>query len=168
VSVTRCARRWYARAAMDRYMSVAVAEATAGVERGHGGPFGAVVVRDGEVVGRGHNEVVTHTDPTAHAEIIAIRAACRALGSFDLSGCELFTTCEPCPMCYAAAWWARISRIHYGCSRDDAAAIGFDDAAIYDDLEGRIERRIPMTQLDRDACMEPMRVWQRKPDRVPY
>jgi guanine deaminase len=153
---------------MSEQMDAAVREAEQGVVLGHGGPFGAVVVRDGTVLGRGHNNVITLNDPTAHAEIVAIRAACDALATFDLSGCELYTTCEPCPMCYAAAWWARIDRIHYGCTRDDAAGLGFDDAAIYDDLEGRTERQVPLVQEAREACLGPMELWKQKPDRVPY
>jgi guanine deaminase len=153
---------------MSEEMDAAVAEALSGIEQRHGGPFGAVVVRDGRVIARGHNRVVTHNDPTAHAEIMAIREACRTMGTFDLEGYELYTTCEPCPMCYAAAWWARISVIHYGCSRHDAAEIGFDDEAIYADLEGRSERRITMVQEDREACLVPMRRWCDRPDRVPY
>ena len=153
---------------MNEYMKAAVAESLSGVDLGHGGPFGAVVVRDGTIIARGHNQVVVRNDPTAHAEIVAIRGACTVLGSFDLSGCTLYTTCEPCPMCYAAAWWARVLAIHYGCSRDDAADIGFDDAAIYDDLEGRTPRRIPLIQTDRTDCMRPMLSWREKPDRIHY
>lgn len=153
---------------MHAPMQVAIDEALRGVTAGDGGPFGAVVVKDGEVIARGHNNVVRTHDPTAHAEVTAIRGACAALGRFDLHDCELYTTCEPCPMCYAAAWWARIPVIYYGCSRDDAGRIGFDDAAIYDDLGGRIPRQVRMVQTGRDECLEPMRVWQEKPDRVPY
>jgi guanine deaminase len=149
-------------------MDAAISEALEGVEKGHGGPFGAVVVRNGAIIARGHNLVVVEDDPTAHAEIVAIRDACRTIGDFNLTGCELYTTCEPCPMCYAAAWWAGIAVIHYGCTRQDAAAAGFDDAAIYDDLEGRTERRIGMIQSEREACLIPMRRWREKPDRVPY
>lgn len=149
-------------------MQAAIEEALEGVANGDGGPFGAVIVRDGRIIARGHNRVVSANDPTAHAEVVAIRTACTALGTFDLSGCELYTTCEPCPMCYAAAWWARLDAIRFGCTRDDAAAAGFDDAAIYDDLEGRSERRIPMTQHARDACLAPMNRWREKQDRVPY
>ncbi len=152
----------------NEYVEAAIAEAIAGVERGHGGPFGAVVVRDGVIIGRGHNQVVTWLDPTAHAEVLAIRLACRETGRFDLHGCELYTTCEPCPMCYAAAWWARISTIHYGCTRGDAEQFGFDDSAIYADLEGRVPKQIRMVASAREACLEPMRLWRERPDRVPY
>jgi guanine deaminase len=153
---------------MNEYMQEAVNEALHGVAELHGGPFGAVVVHNGTVIARGHNNVVSLNDPTAHAEIIAIRRACETLGRFDLSDCALYTSCEPCPMCYAAAWWARIPTIYYGCSRDDAASIGFDDAAIYNDLEGRSERQVSMVQVDRDACFVPMERWRDNPDRVPY
>ena len=149
-------------------MQAAIDEALSGVEKGDGGPFGAVVVRDGEIIARGHNQVVTENDPTSHAEIVAIRQACASLGTFDLSACDLYTTCEPCPMCYAAAWWAHIRAIYYGCTRDDAGSYGFDDAAIYDDLEGRGAREIPLTQIERQACLGPMRRWKDRPDRVPY
>ena len=148
-------------------MQAASDEALSGVRDGHGGPFGAVVVRGDEVIGRGHNSVVTTTDPTAHAEVVAIRDACRRLGRFDLSDCDLYTTCEPCPMCYAAAWWARIRTIYYGCDRHDAAGAGFDDKAIYDDLESG-DRRIRTIQTDRDLGLIPMDAWKRRPDRVQY
>ena len=153
---------------MNPFMKTAIDEALLGVDAAHGGPFGAAVVHNGLVIALGHNNVVATNDPTAHAEILAIREACRKLGRFDLSDCELYTTCEPCPMCYAAAWWARIPVIYYGCSRDDAAAIGFDDAAIYDDLEGRSERQVRMAQIEREGCLVPMQRWAEKPDRVPY
>ena len=108
----------------DDFMNEAIAEAAAGVAAGEGGPFGAVVVKNGRVVARGHNQVVAHGDPTAHAEVQAIRAACRELGSFDLSGCEIYATCEPCPMCFAAIHWARLDRVRFGATRADAAAVG--------------------------------------------
>jgi guanine deaminase len=149
-------------------MKAAIEEALAGVEAAHGGPFGAVVVQAGRVIATGHNNVVATDDPTAHAEILAIRSACRALGRFELSDCELYTTCEPCPMCYAAAWWARIPTIYYGCSRDDAAGIGFDDAAIYDDLAGKSASQVQMRQIERNSCLVPMRRWAESPNRVPY
>jgi tRNA(Arg) A34 adenosine deaminase TadA len=148
-------------------MEEAAGEATLAVENAHGGPFGAVVVRNGEVIWRGHNHVVTNNDPTAHAEVIAIREACRVLDTFDLTGCDLYTTCEPCPMCYAAAWWSRITTIYYGSDRHDAAAIGFDDAAIYDDLEGG-ERSLEMIQTEREICLRPMNAWRDDPHRVKY
>ncbi len=154
---------------MNQFIQAAIDEARHAVDTAQGGPFGAVVVRAGHIVGRGHNTVVDSKDPTAHAEMNAIREASRVLGRFDLSDCELYTTCEPCPMCYAAAYWARIPRIYRGATMDDAAAIGFDDKAMYEDLARSAEDRdIPLIELDREACLEPFRYWESKPDRVPY
>ncbi len=154
---------------MNRYMQAAVEEAHYGVESREGGPFGAVIVHEGTIVGRGHNTVVTTNDPTAHAEINAIREASKTLGRFDLSDCTIYTTCEPCPMCYSALYWARIPVVYRGATQQDAAAIGFDDKEIYDDLAGAPEnRKIPMKEIDREACLEPFRLWQSKPDRVLY
>jgi guanine deaminase len=150
-----------------KLMNEAILEALAGVRDGHGGPFGAIVVREGTIVGRGHNRVVAHNDPTAHAEIVAIREACASLGTFNLSDCDLYTTCEPCPMCYAAAWWSRLRTIYFGCDRHDAESAGFDDAAIYEDLEQGI-RKVQMIQIGREACLGPIREWGSKPDRVSY
>ncbi len=116
---------------MSKWMKEAVSEAAVGVAAGHGGPFGAVVVKDGAIVGRGHNEVLHRNDPTAHAEVQAIREACAFLGSPDLAGCTLYATCEPCPMCLAAIHWARLDRLVYAATKDDAAAAGFDDAKFH-------------------------------------
>lgn len=152
-----------------RLMQVAIAEARAGLAAGDGGPFGAVVVRDGVVVAGGHNQVVGLNDPSAHAEVQAIRAACRALGTFDLSGCEIYATCEPCPMCFAAIHWARLDRVVFGASRGDAAAIGFDDAAIYDVLSGRVDPAFAMEPaFEAGACRELMGQWRADEHRVPY
>lgn len=152
-----------------RLMRAAVDEAAAGLAAGDGGPFGAVVTRDGVVIARGHNQVVGLNDPSAHAEVQAIRAACRELGTFDLSGCEIYATCEPCPMCFATIHWARIDRVHFGASRADAAAIGFDDAAIYDVLAGRREPAFDVhCDVDADACRRLMQKWRDDEDRVPY
>ena len=117
---------------MSKWMREAVSEATAGVEAGHGGPFGAVVVKDGAVVGRGHNEVLHRNDPTAHAEMQAIREACAFLGTYSLEGCTLYATCQPCPMCLAAVHWARLDRLVYAATTQDAADAGFDDAKFHD------------------------------------
>lgn len=152
-----------------RLMQEAVAEAAAGLAAGDGGPFGAVVVRDGRVVARGHNQVVGLNDPSAHAEVQAIRAACRALGTFDLSGCEIYATCEPCPMCFAAIHWARLDRVYFGASRADAAAIGFDDAAIYDVLAARRPPAFAVCAgVAADQCRRLMEQWRSDEDRVPY
>ena len=150
-------------------MRAAIAEASAGLAAGDGGPFGAVVTRDGLVIARGHNQVVGLNDPSAHAEVQAIRAACRELGTFDLSGCEIYATCEPCPMCFSAIHWARLDRVHFGASRGDAAAVGFDDAAIYDVLAERCEPAFDVQRgVDADACRRLMQQWRDDEDRVPY
>lgn len=152
-----------------RLMHAAITEAAAGLAAAEGGPFGAVIVRDGRVVARGHNQVVAHNDPTAHAEVQAIRAACRALGTFDLSGCEIYATCEPCPMCFAAIHWARLDSLHYGASRQDAAAIGFDDAEIYEVLAARREPSCEVhAGLDAEGCRHLMAQWHGDADRVAY
>jgi guanine deaminase len=150
------------------FMRRAIALSCQGVAEG-GGPFGAVVVKDGRIVGEGRNAVVPSRDPTAHAEVVAIRAACAALGTHDLSGAVIYTSCEPCPMCLGAVWWARIAEIVYGNDRADAAAIGFDDAAIYDEVCLPIaERRLPLRRLLGGEAIEAFRLWQAKADKVPY
>ncbi|CAN5430596.1 nucleoside deaminase [soil metagenome] len=152
-----------------QWMRAAVSLGREGMTRSGGGPFGAVVVCDGEIVGRGHNQVTTQLDPTAHAEIVAIRAACRSLGRFDLRGCELYTSCEPCPMCLAAIYWARLDRVFYACTRHDAAEIGFDDDFIYEQLPLEIAARsLPMEQIEREYSLELFREWIAKPDKIPY
>lgn len=136
---------------------------------GRGGPFGCVIVRRGEIVARGSNRVTSTNDPTAHAEITAIREACRALQTFQLDDCELYTSCEPCPMCLAAIYWARIPRLFYGNTRTDAAAIGFDDEFIYQQLALAPEQRaIEMQLLLRDEAQAAFREWQVKPDKIRY
>ena len=117
---------------MNRFIEMANEEALTGSSVNDGGPFGAVITKAGKVISRGHNEVLKTNDPTAHAEMVAIRRAAQALGSYDLSGCEIHSSCEPCPMCLAAIYWARISKVYYGCTKEDAARIGFDDNAIYE------------------------------------
>jgi len=116
---------------MNNFMEIAVQEALKGIRKKEGGPFGAVIVKDGEIISVGNNQVILTNDPTAHAEIVAIRRASEKLGRFDLSDCEIYTTCEPCPMCYSAIHWAKIPIMYYGASRDDAAEIGFDDKYLY-------------------------------------
>lgn len=134
-----------------------------------GGPFGAVIARDGRIVGEGWNCVTSSNDPTAHAEVVAIRNACRDLGTFSLAGATLYTSCEPCPMCLAAIYWARIDRIVYANARDDAAAIGFDDAFLYTEIALPLERRaIPMQRLLAEEARAVFDEWAAKPDRVPY
>ncbi|MFN2369923.1 MAG: nucleoside deaminase [Candidatus Krumholzibacteriia bacterium] len=153
----------------DRFMDEAVAEARRGIRAGEGGPFGAVVVKDGRVVAHGHNQVIAHGDPTAHAEVQAIRAACRELGTFDLTGCEIYATCEPCPMCFAAIHWARLDRVRFGATRADAAAIGFDDDAIYRVLAGEAAPAFGVEGgVGAESCREVMRDWEGNEGRVPY
>lgn len=134
-----------------------------------GGPFGAVVARGGEVVATGVNRVVPSCDPTAHAEVNAIRAAASALGRFDLSDCELYTSCEPCPMCLGAIYWAHIGRIYYACDRNDAAAAGFDDRFIYDELSRGVDsRRVVTTRLLGEQGRRVFDMWNTRDDKVPY
>ncbi len=152
-----------------QWMREAVSLGRIGMAQAGGGPFGAVVVCDGEIVGRGHNQVTTLLDPTAHAEVMAIRNACHSLGRFDLKGCELYTSCEPCPMCLAAIYWARLDRVFYACTRHDAAEIGFDDDFIYEQLPLEIAARsLPMKQIEREHSLALFREWKEKPDKVPY
>jgi tRNA(Arg) A34 adenosine deaminase TadA len=135
----------------------------------HGGPFGAVVVQRGKIVGRGHNRVTSTNDPTAHAEVVAIRDACKRLKTFRLDNCDLYTSCEPCPMCLSAIYWARLRRVFYGNTRRDAARIAFDDDAIYREVARPISRRkIQMKQLLRAEAMKVFTEWKAKPDKVPY
>jgi guanine deaminase len=151
------------------FMRAAVAEARRGVARGEGGPFGAVVVKDGVIIARGHNRVVAAHDPTAHAEIVALRKAAKKLGRFHLSDCEVYTTCEPCPMCLAAMHWARIRRYHYGCTRHDAARLGFADKSIYDGLAGKPAKDAPRAlPLLRDECHDVFLIWEKKADKTRY
>ncbi|MDB6130591.1 MAG: guaD [Verrucomicrobiales bacterium] len=138
------------------------------VSRG-GGPFGAVIVRNGLIISEGVNNVTSSFDPTAHAEIVAIRLACQKLHSFHLPNCTLYTTCEPCPMCLAASYWARIDHIYYGASRDDAAAAGFDDRFLYQELRLEIaDRKLSMTPLLKERAQEPFKAWAVSPNKIPY
>lgn len=151
------------------FLRQAIRLATENVESGRGGPFGAVVVRDGKVVGEGANSVTATNDPTAHGEVNAIRAACQNLHTFSLAGCELYTSCEPCPMCLAACYWARLDAVHYGCRAADAARAGFDDAYLYDEF--RIEagkRRLPVTQMLGDEAWASLAAWIASPNKTPY
>src|ERR1700739_611172 len=133
------------------------------VRSGKGGPFAAVVVRDGAIIAEGVNQVTSTNDPTAHAEVMAIREACRKLADFELKDCELYTTCEPCPMCLGAIYWARPLRVYFGNTAQDAARIGFDDAFIYDELRQPLDRRrIPMIPLMRDEAQQAFHAWQQK------
>ena len=139
------------------------------MRRGRGGPFGAVVVRRGKIIARGWNRVTSTNDPTAHAEVVAIREACRKLKTFQLADCELYTSCEPCPMCLAAIYWARLKKVYFANTRRDAAKIDFDDDLIYREVAAPIiQRRIPMKQLLRSAAVKVFAEWQAKPDKVRY
>jgi guanine deaminase len=150
-------------------MRHAIALSRRGMEGGAGGPFGAVVVKDGQVVAEGWNQVTSTNDPTAHAEVVAIRRACAALGRFDLRGATLYTSCEPCPMCLAAAYWARLDAVVFGNARDEAAAIGFDDQFLYDEVAKPIEARaLPIRRLLAAEALEVFAAWAEKPDKVPY
>lgn len=150
-------------------MQEALDLAVENVRAGQGGPFAALIVKDGEVIARGTNLVTSSKDPTAHAEVMAIRQACAHLGHFQLDGCDLYTTCEPCPMCLGAIYWARPSRVFYAATHDEAAAIGFDDAFIYDEIDkAPADRRIEMTPLLREEAHRPFEAWTLKRDRVTY
>ena len=137
-----------------------------GMDTGKGGPFGAVVVKNGTIVGMGHNQVTATNDPTAHAEVVAIRDACQHLGTFQLDGCELFTSCEPCPMCLGAIYWARPDKVYYANTRDDAAAIGFDDAFIYSEIPLPLhKRKIEMIPLGREEALKAFEKWVHSGDK---
>src|SRR5437763_125960 len=139
------------------------------MRRGQGGPFGAIVVRGDRIIGRGFNRVTSTNDPTAHAEIVAIRDACRRLKTFELIGCDLYTSCEPCPMCLSAAYWARLRKIFYGNTRKDAQRIAFDDAHIYREVALPIRKRsLTMKQLRRDEALAAFKEWEAKADKVRY
>jgi guanine deaminase len=135
----------------------------------NGGPFGAVVVKDGRIIGEGCNRVTASNDPTAHAEVEAIRHACQQLSTFDLSGCEIYTSCEPCPMCLAAIYWARIDSIYFANTKKDAAKIQFDDEFIYQEIpKPATERKIPMIQVLRDEAWKVFELWAKKADKITY
>ena len=153
----------------DRFMERAIALARENVRMGLGGPFAALIVRDGSILASGANQVTSAQDPTAHAEIVAIRAACQELRTFQLNGCELYTTCEPCPMCMGAIYWARLPKIYYASTREDAARIGFDDSFIYDQLVLPLhERKIAMVPLMREQALEAFREWEKSQTKIQY
>jgi len=151
-------------------MRRAIELAQAGIDSNAGGPFGCVITRDGRIVGEGVNQVTSTNDPTAHAEIVAIRDACRELRSFQLDGCVVYTSCEPCPMCLGAIYWARPRQIYIACDRNDAAAAGFDDAFIYEELCGidLAARKVPVSVLLRDEGIKVFENWIAKPDKIEY
>jgi guanine deaminase len=154
---------------MKTFMRQALEEAFKGMRSNEGGPFGAVIIRGGEVIARAHNRVIAECDPTAHAEIVAIRSAAAQMGHFHLPDCELYSTCEPCPMCLAAALWARIPRIYFGCTREDAHQIGFSDKDIYDFLQAKGKPHlIDLISLGREECLSSFHEWTEKNDKVRY
>ena len=156
-------------ASHSTFMDLAVNLASGHMHAGAGGPFGAIIVHQGIVIGRGWNQVTSGNDPTAHAEISAIRDACRQRSTFSLAGSVIYTTCEPCPMCLAAIWWARIDTIYYASTRDDAAQIGFDDAALYREVSLPVhQRQLPLIQQPNDKAAQLMREWTEKEDKIPY
>jgi guanine deaminase len=151
------------------FMRKAIALATENVVSGCGGPFGAVVVRDGEIVATGVNLVTSTNDPTAHAEVVAIRAACKSLGDFQLTGCVVYTSCEPCPMCLSALYWSRCDAIFYGNSAADAAAAGFDDSFLYEEVSRPVDqRKIPTRRLLGDEAIESFNAWRAQADKIEY
>jgi guanine deaminase len=151
------------------FMARAIELSLENVRSGRGGPFGAVIVKDGAIVAEAANRVVLANDPTAHAEILAIRAACAGLGAFHLEGCEIYASCEPCPMCLGAIYWAHLSHIYFAGLNSDAARAGFDDSLIYGELSRpHSGRKIPMIQMMRDDALAAFRAWENKPDKAAY
>jgi guanine deaminase len=151
------------------FMQAAIDLSLQNVKSGKGGPFGAVIVKEGAIIAVGYNQVTSTNDPTAHAEMVAIREACRVLQNFQLTGCELYTSCEPCPMCLGAIYWARLDRVYYANTKTDAAQIGFDDRFIYEELDlPMIDRHLPMVQLMRQEALIAFRVWDETMNKVEY
>jgi guanine deaminase len=153
----------------NEFMSRAIELSKRNMETNAGGPFGAVVVKDGKIIGEGWNQVTSTNDPTAHAEVQAIRNACKNLSNFDLDGAEIYTSCEPCPMCLAAIYWARIGKIYYANTKKDAAAINFDDDFIYQEIpKPYSQRSIPLVPLMREEALQIFKIWEQKVDKIPY
>jgi guanine deaminase len=151
------------------FMARAIQLAIENVHSGRGGPFGAVIARNGEMIAEGANQVTATKDPTAHAEVNAIRAACAKLGVFELQDCEIYTSCEPCPMCLGAIYWARLSRIYFASVAADAARVGFDDSLIYREMaKPHSQRAIPMVQMMRQEALAAFRAWEEKPNKIVY
>ena len=151
------------------FMERAIQMSIESVNSGEGGPFGAVIVKEGKIVAEGVNRVTSSNDPTAHAEILAIRDACKKMSVFELKDCELYTSCEPCPMCLGAIYWARLAKIYFANTAEDAARIGFDDSFIYDELKRpHLERRIPAIQMMREEALAGFAAWTAKIDKISY
>ena len=152
----------------NEFMKRAIELSIESVNKG-GGPFGSVIVRDNKIIAEGSNKVVPTNDPTAHGEIVAIREACKKTNNFSLNGCELYSTCEPCPMCLSAIYWSRIDKIYYANNRKDAQKIDFDDSLIYSEFQKNIDKRkIPMVQMMRDEALKVFELWDKKTDKVKY
>ena len=152
----------------NEFMKRAIELSVESVNNG-GGPFGCVIAKDDKIIAEGSNKVTSNNDPTAHGEIVAIREACKKLNNFSLNQCELYSTCEPCPMCLSAIYWARIKKIYYGNTRDDARKIDFDDSLIYTELQKSIDKRkIPMIQIMRNEALKAFEIWNKKKDKVKY
>src|ERR1700759_3445148 len=153
----------------ERFMRMAIELAENNVTNGLGGPFGAVIVKNGEIIAASANKVVPTNDPTAHAEVSAIRLACQQLNTFNLEGCEIYTSCEPCPMCLGAIYWARLDKMYYANTKADAAAIGFDDHFIYDELDlPMAQRKLPVVQMLRDEALKAFKQWDENTDKTEY
>lgn len=153
----------------EKFMMEAIQLSYKGMTENKGGPFGCVIVKGNEIVGRGNNQVTSSNDPTAHAEVVAIRDACKNLNSFQLEDCEVYTSCEPCPMCLGAIYWARPKIIYFANNREDAATIGFDDSMIYNEMSASIaERKIPIISLGRNEALKIFNAWQEKKDKIDY
>ena len=150
-------------------MKEAIALSQNGVRNNEGGPFGCIIVKNDKIIGRGNNRVTSANDPTAHAEVVAIRDACKNLGTFQLEDCEVYSSCEPCPMCLGAIYWARPKLVYYANSREDAANIGFDDSMIYEELGIELDKRkIPIINLGREEALKVFKEWQNKSNRIKY
>ncbi len=153
----------------EKFMMKAIMLSQRGIDTNEGGPFGCVIVKDDKIIGRGNNKVVANMDPTAHAEIVAIRQACRHLGSFQLHDCEVYSSCEPCPMCLGAIYWARPKIIYYANTREDAASIGFDDSLIYSEMKAELaNRKIPVVNIGRIDAVKVFQNWAEKNDKTSY
>jgi len=153
----------------EQFMSEAIRLATENVKSGNGGPFGAVIVKNGKIISRGVNQVTSNNDPTAHAEVVAIRDACKNLGSFQLDGCEVYASCEPCPMCLGAIYWARPDKLYFAGTKKDAADIGFDDSFIYDEINIPYEKRnINTLHVKHTDALLPFNEWKNKEDKIEY
>jgi tRNA(Arg) A34 adenosine deaminase TadA len=153
----------------EKFMNEAVLLSEKGINQNDGGPFGCVIVKDNKIIGRGNNKVTSTNDPTAHAEIIAIREACKTLETFQLEGCEIYTSCEPCPMCLGAIYWARPDVVYFANTRNDAADIGFDDSMIYDEMNAKMgERKIPLINLKSENAKKVFNKWNEKKDKMIY